>query len=87
MRDAAADERMPVGLEERGEKAVHALEDGKAEEDVAAECLETAAGVRTAIMQERPPETVGEPRRRPGRPRSPRVSARGAGHTYGAAGP
>jgi hypothetical protein len=48
---------------------MHALEDGKAEEDVAAECLEAAAGIRTVIMQQRPPKTVRELRRDTPRPR------------------
>ena len=47
---------MPEGLEERGDEAVHALEGGQAEEDVALERLEAATRIGAAIVQQHLPQ-------------------------------
>ena len=65
----AADEGVPVGLEQRRQKTVHPFEGGEAKEDFAAERLEAAGGIRTIVMQQRLPQTVGKPGRKPPRPR------------------
>jgi hypothetical protein len=48
----AANETMPVGLEERREKPVHALKSRETKERVTLERLQAAGGIRTIITKE-----------------------------------
>src|SRR6266513_3168902 len=96
MRYRATNETVPVGLEERREKAVHTLKSGEAQERVTLKRLQPAGGIRAIIMKERLTETIREFGGKPPRPgiapactdpsnqRRGRLSCRNAGR--GAAG-
>ena len=68
MRYRATNETVPVGLEERREKAVHALKSGEAQERVTLKRLQPAGGIRAIIMKERLTETIREFGGKPPRP-------------------